>query len=242
MAISVVEVLERFGSIDQDALALAFARRFTEDPMRGYGGTAQGILRDIQSGVPWPIAAGRAFGGGGSCGNGSAMRVAPLGGWFADDLPKAPQQAALSASPTHTHPEAAAGAIAIAVAAAVAWQMGNRCRATDPRAMFDEVLRYTPEGEVRAKLQQAAVLDSSPVASMAAQQLGNGGRLLCQDTVPFCVWVAAHHLASFEDAIWTAIPVGGDIDTNCAIIGGIVALYTGTAGIPLSWRKATEAV
>jgi ADP-ribosylglycohydrolase len=47
------------------------------------------ILHRIRDGVPWRQAAGEVFDGTGSCGNGAAMRVAPLGAWFFDDLDRA---------------------------------------------------------------------------------------------------------------------------------------------------------
>ncbi len=32
----------------------------------------------------------------------------------------------------------------------------------------------------------------------------------------------------------------GDRDTTCAIVGGVVSLYTGIDGIPPAWRQARE--
>src|SRR5262245_16820376 len=46
MALSIIEVLERSGTIDQDSLARLFARRFSEEPHRGYGGGAFRLLRE----------------------------------------------------------------------------------------------------------------------------------------------------------------------------------------------------
>src|SRR5881394_3666155 len=69
--------------IEQDALATGFAREYARDPRRGYGGTAHGILRAIGEGTSWQTAAGRVFDGQGSCGNGGAMRSAPIGAYFA---------------------------------------------------------------------------------------------------------------------------------------------------------------
>ena len=57
--------------------------------------------------------------------------------------------------------------------------------------------------------------------------LGNGSLVTAPDTVPFCVWMAAHHLDRFVDALGKTISVGGDCDTNAAIVGGIVALSAG---------------
>ena len=61
MAVSVVAVLEEHGRIDQEALASAFATRYATDRMRGYGGTAHGILQAIGLGIPWRVAAGNVF-------------------------------------------------------------------------------------------------------------------------------------------------------------------------------------
>ena len=85
MAVSVVEVLEKRGTIDQDILATTFAKRYAWDDRRGYGGTAHGILMDIGAGKDWAVVSPAVFDGMGSMGNGSAMRVAPLGVYFADD-------------------------------------------------------------------------------------------------------------------------------------------------------------
>jgi ADP-ribosylglycohydrolase len=36
------------------------------------------------------------------------------------------------------------------------------------------------------------------------------------------------------------VQVGGDTDTTAAIVGGVVAAYTGVDGIPPAWRAARE--
>ena len=99
-------------------LAQVFARRYRREPRRGYGGTAHQILRAIGDGVHFATAAGQAFSCMGSMGNGAAMRVAPLGAYFAEDLAQVVAQARASAAVTHAHPDGQAGAIAVAVAAA----------------------------------------------------------------------------------------------------------------------------
>ena len=86
MAISIVAVLKLHGEIDQDALAEHFARRFQRDPDRGYGSMTRLQLQEINVGKKWQDTANSAFGGRGSMGNGGAMRVAPLGAYFANSL------------------------------------------------------------------------------------------------------------------------------------------------------------
>ena len=56
----------------------------------------------------------------------------------------------------------------------------------------------------------------------------------------YALWVAARHLAGYEDALWTATAFEGDRDTLGAIVGGIVALATGEDAIPVLWRAAAE--
>ena len=81
MALSIVEVLKTYGHIEQDALARAFARRYQEEPYRGYGGGAARLLQQVAAGSDWRTISPLLFGSG-SYGNGAAMRVAPLGGFF----------------------------------------------------------------------------------------------------------------------------------------------------------------
>ena len=96
MACSVFWTLREKGQIDQDLLATVFAERC--EPNRGYGVGAFTILHQIRRGLRWQEAAGQAFNGEGSCGNGAAMRVAPLGAYYPDEPHKAAAQAALSSS------------------------------------------------------------------------------------------------------------------------------------------------
>lgn len=237
MALSVVDCLLDAGRVDLDALADRFARRYEAEPGRGYGGGAREILRLISHGAPWREAAAGPFGPGGSFGNGAAMRVAPLGAYFAEDLTALVDAAAASAEVTHLHPEGQAGAIAVALAAAYA------CLAHDEASRLDLiefVIARTPASEVRRGLVEAARIPASRPIDEVAGILGSGYRVSAQDTVPFCLWVARHHLDSYEDALWHTVAGLGDRDTTCAIVGGIVALRTGLAGIPESWLIARE--
>jgi ADP-ribosylglycohydrolase len=218
MALSIVEILEAHGHIDQDALARAFARRFAQEPYRGYGGGAIRLLIQLVNGEDWREASPRLFGSG-SYGNGAAMRIAPLGGYFADDLNRAVYEAQLSAAVTHAHREGQAGAIAVAVASGIA--------ASRPfpvgRDFLKETLPYVPEGETREGIERAMQIPPDDLFG-AMQQLGTGLKVSAQDTVPFCLWSAAHHLEDFEGALWWTAKAIGDRDTTCAIVGGIVAL------------------
>jgi ADP-ribosylglycohydrolase len=234
MAWSIVDNLTEHGTVDQDALAQRFAQRFTQHPNRGYGAAAIGLLERIGLGYDWRSEARALFGGEGSLGNGGAMRVAPVGGFFADDLERVVTEARASAEVTHAHPEGIAGAIAVAIATACAHQQ------TDGPTLLQQVLQHTPAGDVHDGLAQAAQtpLDTDP--QIVATRLGSGQRVLATDTVPFAVWSAAAHLDNFEAALWQTAHGLGDVDTTCAIVGGIVALAVGNAGLPGEWLRRRE--
>ncbi len=242
MPLSVVDVIATFGTIDQNALAGRFAWRFERDPDRGYGKMTRIQMREILAGADWRDGAASAFSGQGSLGNGGAMRVTPLGAYFGDDLERAADEGRLSSLVTHTHPEGVAGTIAVAVAAAAAFQFRDLESEERAPRLFEEVLKRTPKSEVREGLSLAARLESGTTANDASRALGNGSLITAPDTVPFAIWCAVHFLDDFVEAISQTISVGGDCDTNAAIVGGIVASCSEIDVIPTEWRESCEAL
>jgi ADP-ribosylglycohydrolase len=239
MACSIVSDLREHADIDQDRLAARFAEHF--EPYRGYGGGAVVLLRQIRNGIPWREAAASAFGGQGSMGNGAAMRVAPLGAFHAGDNRTAALRAMSSAQVTHAHPEAVLGAVAVAVAAAESgWARMTGGRPT-PDELLATVQAHLIDGRVQSGVERARRLLDVSVAE-AAYELGNGAQVLAFDTVPFALWTAARWLGDYPAAIHACVEAGGDVDTTAAIVGGIVATYTGhgPGGIPPSWLERRE--
>jgi ADP-ribosylglycohydrolase len=237
MACSVVAVLIRLGRIDQDALAMSFAEHHDFD--RGYGPAVGRMLRLIrQEGGDWRELAAGLFNGQGSWGNGAAMRVAPLGAWYAGEPVQATHQAEISAYTTHQHREAVAGAMAVAAAAAL---VADPAGPEAPEELLGAVLDLVPRSAVQAGIRRARdLLDYADVATVAAV-LGCGRRTSAHDTVPFALWSAARHLGDYERAFWTTARAGGDVDTTCAIVGGIIASRPGGEP-PSSWTAWTEAL
>ena len=140
MACSVVAVLAAHDRIDQDALARSFAEHHDFD--RGYGPAVNRLLRLVREGADWRELAAALFNGQGSWGNGAAMRIAPLGAWYADDPEQATHQAEISAYPTHQHREAVVGAMAVAAAAALAAAPERAARSRG--ALLDGVIALVP--------------------------------------------------------------------------------------------------
>lgn len=238
MALAIFETLQRMGGIDEEVLAWAFSTRYRRDPDRGYGKMARHILREICMGSPWREVSMNAFGGG-SFGNGAAMRVAPLGAYYYDDFATVVAMATKSAQVTHFHPEGVAGAIAVAVAAAEASSQKGKASEDAAKCIWEAVLDFTPESKVRVRLAMAHDF-SDLSANEVAREVGNGSEISAQDTVPFCIWSACNSLGSYQEAILSTIEVGGDCDTNCAIVGGIISAYSGVDAIPKDWHTARE--
>ena len=230
MATAIVDVLDEHGRIDQDALAKAFARRYARDPHRGYGGGAHDILSAIGDGVPWRVASTEAFDGMGSLGNGGAMRVAPVGAYFADDLDAVVEHARASAEVTHAHPDGQAGAVAAALGAAYACRWRVDRGALDGRGLLEFVLSRTPRSATRSMIERAVRIGQRArrggdvVPRHRLQGDGGGHRA--------SLWCAARHLGNYEEALWTTVSGLGDRDTTCAIVGGIVALVLRARGDP----------
>ena len=145
-----------------------------------------------------------------SWGNGSAMRVSPIG-WLPIDLDGIRAAARASALPTHDHPEAVLGAEAVAACIAIA-------------------LRSTPEGRKDALVAVVdALAPTYDLTTTIAQRIDRDQRnfdVSCRGCVPVAIR-AVIEATSFEQAIRLAIWHGGDTDTLAAIAGSIAEAVFG---------------
>ena len=183
-------ILEAGGSDAEAAYSEAYKRFGRDDPDRGYGGNFRKWLR-TDSLEPY-----------GSFGNGSAMRVAPVGCVF-DTREQVLQEAKRSASATHDHPEGIRGAQAVAY---TIWL----CR-TEPEIMPGEI-----EAEITTRFSYR--LDESLDAIRPRYRFD----VTCQGSVPQAI-VAFLEATSVEDAIRNAISLGGDSDTQACMAGAMAA-------------------
>ncbi len=219
MAIGVAETLVRGGKIDNRELCVRFARNF--DPNRGYGGGARILLEAIKAGHDHRYLAENYFPGG-SFGNGAAMRVAPVGLMFRDDLNDLWEQSRLSAMPTHVHPLGIEGAQMIAMAVALA----SHSEQIDRQTMFEQIADRCVSVEFSQPLRRAARLDDVRTLGL----FGNG----IEATSSVVTAIATFGLTpdSYIDTIGNAILLGGDTDTIAAMAGAISGAYLGVQAIP----------
>ncbi len=146
-----------------------------------------------------------------SCGNGSAMRVSPVG-FAARDVEEAKKLSAAVTCISHNHPEGMKGAEATAVAIVMARQGKSKKEIrTAMEAYYD--LGTTVE-EYRTKWQ-------------------GYGREICQVSLPQAL-ACFFEGESFEDVIRNCVSIGGDSDTIAAIAGGIAEAFY---GVPEEYAK-----
>jgi len=87
MTIGVAESLVESKGFNGEHMTHTFIRNYGAEPWRGYGPGPPRIFRMIEAGEPWDRAAGKLYEGG-SFGNGSAMRIAPVGLLYSTNPPK----------------------------------------------------------------------------------------------------------------------------------------------------------
>ncbi|MHC4839647.1 MAG: ADP-ribosylglycohydrolase family protein [Planctomycetota bacterium] len=237
MAISIVRTLDTHGRIDQDELAQNFQLAYHNDPGRGYGSGMHRLMAELGRGRRWKLATYELFNGMGSFGNGGAMRAAPLGAYFSDDPQLAASEAILATEVTHGHPEGIAGGVAVAVAAALA--VKAELSAEGRMSFLSACIEMTPESDVKKLASKALKMDFGHSVATAVSELGNGSRITAMDTVPLCLWTAAKYLGNFETAMHELSAIGGDRDTNCAIVGGIIGARDDCV-IPPEWLEFRE--
>jgi poly(ADP-ribose) glycohydrolase ARH3 len=219
MAIGVAETLTESGEIVENGLCRAFVANYV--PSRGYGRGARAVLEAMKEGRDHRDVAARHFPGG-SFGNGAAMRVAPVGLFFRDDLPKTLEQARLSALPTHVHPLGIEGARLTAAAVA----MATSCEALDRDAFYARLRGHCESREFAEKLDAGSRLRDKDELS----RLGNGIAALESVATSIASFALTPH--SFADAIGNVILLGGDTDTMAAMAGAISGALLGMNAIP----------
>lgn len=215
------------------------------EPWRHYGPGARLILESFPNARErWADLATAMFPQG-SYGNGSAMRVAPVGLFLHNDLPGIVRLAEVSSSVTHSHPLAIQGAALQAAAVAIAARGMSepdqfvRILATvltQFQALDHDITVYKKALSVISK-GLAQTVPPSRIVSL----LGNG--IKAQEAVPMAIYCFLANRASFERAVESAIFLGGDTDTIASMTGAIAGAALGEDNIPVRWlRKIREPV
>jgi len=222
---------------------------------RGIGRSFRQVLAALESGTP-ASASGQP-----GAGIGAAMRIAPTGLYFRDDV-DAMFDAVLAASlMTHQDVRSVSGALAVAhlvrrLAAGegrvpslllrVASDLVKHEQALESR--FDtQVTHQDKHGRsmVQALAQAESILDlprDRALAALVEEANRHGSDPVCRKPtmgfppvcIPTCVYIllTTH---SFEEALTEVINLGGDSDTTGAIVGAMAGAHYGANAIPSRW-------
>ena len=185
-----------------------WCRRYMK-PKGGFGGRFRAW---VESDDPQPY---------GSFGNGSAMRVSPIGMWFCNDGKKAHLEARKSAKCSHNHPEGIRGAQAVAQAI---------CGAINT---FDGLLSDREIAPNAIVLGTRILSDYGYDAHTDYENFRGKFDETCQGTVPPALDIIRKS-TGFEDAVRKAVSLAADADTIAAIVGSIAEHIW---GIPLELKK-----
>ncbi len=232
MALGLAGSLAECRGLDPDHLAKRWAENM--DGFRGYGPGARELLTRIRHGVDWREANRSVFPDG-SFGNGAAMRTAPLGLFFHDDLKALAGAASHAASITHAHPLGIEGAVLVSAAVALAMREDF-----EPAAFADALYGFCSQGAYTTRLDLVrGFLEARPSPAEIRGALGNS--VLAHESSVTAIQIFLSHRDDFGDLLETVLDVGGDTDTIGAMAGGIFGAHRGFAGLHSNLLDRLEA-
>lgn len=216
-------------------------RRAVEEMARFLDGRTDGPSRDPSDPAPRPSKPGA------SCGNGVAMKIAPLAIWYlrneTDLKTMEPFLTFATQFGLMTHGDPRASVAAIAVGAAIGQAMSLPEAAPDTMVtaavrhtvgLYVSVIEarlsaYRPQPEkVSDKLRLALANLDDPVA--LRQAVGAGCFAL--ESVPFALGTYLRHPTDFRAGVLEAVNAGGDTDTTGAMVGAMIGATVGLSGLP----------
>lgn len=151
-----------------------------------------------------------------SFGNGSAMRVSPVG-WAFNSIDEVLEEAKRSADVTHNHPEGVKGAQAVALAVYLA-------RTGSDKEQIRQEIETRFEYDLHRTLEEIA-----PTYKWDST---------CPGSVPESI-MSFLESSNFETAVRNAVTLGGDADTMAAIAGSIAEAFYG--GVPIEIAEEVHA-
>jgi ADP-ribosyl-[dinitrogen reductase] hydrolase len=192
---------------------------------RGVGFTTKSSIENMLSGISWKEAGLPVP----TCG--SAMRVAPIGLFYHQDLNLAARYAELSSIPTHTAPAARAGSVAIAAGVTLGLKGFSKRMILKTAATLSS--RADPVFSQRL-MNVESLLDTDPVTALS--QIG------CSPEVSDAVPAAFYCYLKFEpeEALVMAATSGGDTDSIASMTGALLGAYHGSSWIPERWLNCLE--
>lgn len=217
-----------------------------DDPPIGPGYGCLSSIKKLKYGIPWKEAASN------SGGNGTAMRVSPIGLFYCKNYSELKNVAYNSSIITHSHPAASAGAIitARAVSYLVEKNPINGFELEDFIQILAETISNSSEPiwnefvEILYKIKDSVGIDIE-AGLIKFSQAGVKAPYFIEEyfgkafvhpyaisTVACAIFIFLSRMNTFEDCIYALAGAGGDSDTIGAIGGSLAGAYFGFENIP----------
>jgi poly(ADP-ribose) glycohydrolase ARH3 len=236
MMIGVAESLIHSRGFNAGDMLKRFIKNYDFEPDRGYGSGPPYIFEQVKRGADWKVVSNDMYQGG-SYGNGSAMRAAPIGVFYNNNISELNRVARESSEITHAHPLGKEGSAlqAYAIALASMLEPASEFSRTD---FIANLVNFCRDGIFRAKLDIINKFSGELDKDGVARELGNGIEVF--NSVPASIYSFLTHPKSFEEAVMYAIGLGGNTDTIGAMTGAISGAYLGFQAIPHEWILKLE--
>ena len=217
-----------------------------DDPPIGPGYGCISSIRKLKYDVPWKQAASN------SGGNGTVMRISPIGLFYCKDMKGLKTSAIKSSIITHSHPAASAGAIVIA--RAIAFLIDKKPKTGFSIDGFFDVITSSISGSQEEiweefikilnklksslempieagliKFSQAGVKSPYFIEQYLGQAFVHPYTI---STVVCAIFIFLKRLSSFRECILELATAGGDSDTVGAIGGSLAGAFFGLKNIP----------
>lgn len=223
MMLCIAESIVQEDHVDPEDVAQRFVEWFDSGDLRGIGHTCLEAILNLKRGLSWRESGRR---GKWAAGNGTAMRIAPVGLIDCCDVEKLREDCWATSVITHNNPEAVAGATAVAYA--IARLLSGEF---DEGTFLAELAAFVGGSEVARHLKQTQTLFSArtPTAE-ALTVLGTSGYVV--ETVASALYCFLMTPEDFMTTVASAVMGGGDTDTTGAIAGAISGAHNGISNMP----------
>jgi len=252
MTIAVARGLIRAGHKDIDELMTLMGREFvawsrSSENNRAPGGTCLRGCRELERHVAWRSAGVRD-----SKGCGAAMRAAPIGLYFHDDVDAMIRMAAAQSALTHRHPTGIASSVAAAAPVAYAVREGKidgmleftrDCVKKLSKEMLVEVgCDERLAQEIGTNEMMASLDETTASLETEAEDVCKllGGAWIGEEAVATALWCVFRARGDFSEAVLRGANSSGDSDSIACIAGSIAGALAGYEALPGDWRAAVE--
>lgn len=246
-SVIVSQVLIEYGGFSEAAFNAAMKKWAIEQKMLEstvIGPSTRRYLTALIQGTDPKLTAGKGMT------NGSAMRAAPIGIRYHNDLVKCVEAAAASSLPSHGSQPAVAAACAVAAGVALGVHGGYTPReilraAADAAAYGEKIGAEVTAPSVSRRLRLVEMVVDQAKGGDISSVLDElvaifGASMMSYESVSIAFGAFYATGGQGAEGVLAAVNAGDDADTNGSICGNLCGAFSGAMAFPLEWRTRVE--